>query len=122
LVHSYGSNNSYLASQEIAWKETWRRRGFVEQGSLTDETNWGAAATKGATTMVHIDDAGFGTAITMLAGSKYWVVMRSKPDAKKGEVGDLASINAFPEEWDYGHTGAEIWDAEGILLEAGDTL
>ena len=69
---------SHFASQEIAWKETQRQKGFPLEQPLTDETNWGMAATKGMTTMVHINNEGFGTSIMVLSGSKYWVVMRQK--------------------------------------------
>jgi hypothetical protein len=113
---------SHFASQEIAWKETQRQKGFPLEQPLTDETNWGTAATKGTTTMVHIDDEGFGTAITVLSGSKYWVVMRQKREVLNGEKGDLASMHAYPTDWKHGHTGLDVFEAEGLHLTAGDVL
>jgi hypothetical protein len=72
--------------------------------------------------MVHIDYEGFGTAITMMSGSKYWVVMRPKADTGPGDVGDQRSIHAYPPDWKHGSDGSDVFEAEGLLLTAGDVL
>jgi hypothetical protein len=88
----------------------------------SDATNWGVAATAGTTTMVHVDDEGMATAVSVLCGSKYWVVMRPKPNQVHGEMGDQASIQAYPPGWEYGQTGVGALEVEGVLLIAGDVL
>lgn len=72
--------------------------------------------------MVHIDSEGFGTAITVMSGSKYWVVMRPKADLEPGDLGDQRSIYAYPSDWQCGSDGSEVFEAEGLLLTAGDVL
>jgi hypothetical protein len=72
--------------------------------------------------MVHVDDEGMATAVSVICGSKYWVVMRPKPTQVQGQVGDQASIQAYPPGWDYGHTDLGELEVEGILLTAGDVL
>jgi hypothetical protein len=113
---------SFFASQEIGWVETQRQKGFPLEQPLIDDTNWGTAATAGTTSMVHIDDEGFATVITVLTESKYWVVMRPRPGVPDGEISDQGSIYAYPPGWSHGHTGSGIFMAEGIHLTAGDVL
>jgi hypothetical protein len=71
--------------------------------------NWGTAATKGATTMVHIDTEGFATVVSVLSRAKYWVVMGPKRDMPAGELGDPASMYAYPPGWTHGHTGRNVF-------------
>jgi hypothetical protein len=92
------------------------------EAPLSDDTNWGTTATKGATTMVHIDTEGFSTVVSMVCRSKYWVVMRPKRHLPAGELGDLRSMYAFQPGWSHGHTGKDVYEAEGLLLTAGDVL
>ena len=90
---------------------------------MNDELIWGLAGTKGATSMTHIDDDGFATALRIMAGAKYWVVMNSgKPKQENDHAGDLNSIDAFPLDFNYGDSGAGFFEAEGVLLTTGDVL
>jgi hypothetical protein len=89
-----------------------------------DDLVWGCGATAGATSLAHIDDDGLATAIRIMAGAKYWVVMRSRPEDSKEKddvEGDLRTINAFPPDF-YSKSGKGFWEGEGILLVAGDVL
>jgi hypothetical protein len=73
--------------------------------------------------MTHIDDEGFGTAVWIMSGAKWWVVMKSrKPSDDKDFNGDLSSMNAFPLNFEVGHAGDGYFEAEAILLVAGDHL
>jgi hypothetical protein len=112
-----------LASEEKAWHETKGLAGCVIERNLSDETNWAIAGTRGATSMTHIDDDGFGTAVRVMAGSKYWVVMRSRePSDSDDHSGDLKSFKGFPLNFQLGHTGDGYFEAEGIHLKLGDVL
>jgi hypothetical protein len=72
--------------------------------------------------MVHVDFEGFGMAITMVSRSKYWVVMRPKAGTGPGDQGDQCSMHAYPADWGYGNDGSDLFEAEGLLLTAGDVL
>jgi hypothetical protein len=63
---------------------------------------------------------GLATAICVMAGSKYWVVMRSKT-SEVVENGNLRSTRAFPQNF-YKNSGKGLWEAEGIHLVQGDVL
>ena len=89
----------------------------------SDDMLWGTAATQDATTWSHIDDHGMATIVKIMTGRKYWVVMCPKQSAcRPGSAGDMGSINAFPDTWDPAGACGDLWDHEGVLLEAGDTL
>lgn len=71
--------------------------------------------------MIHLDDEGFGTVVEV-HGRKYWVVMKPKAGVEAGELGDTASAFGYPIGWTHGHSGRDLFDAEGILLTDGDVL
>ena len=62
-------------------QRTRQRRGLQTLKSLSDKLIWGTAALKHATPWQHVDDEGFGTVVTNMAGSKYWVVARCRWDS-----------------------------------------
>jgi hypothetical protein len=112
-----------LDSGELAWHLTRGLAGCRVERNLKDDTTWGLAGTKGTTSLTHIDDDGFATALRIMAGSKYWVVMNSKKkDHVNDFAGDLKSIEAFPVDFSYGDSGAGYFEAEGVLLTTGDVL
>jgi hypothetical protein len=92
----------------------------------SDDMQWGTAATKNATSWLHLDDYGLGTVIQNMAGKKYWVVARPKdnqyPALNRNAYGDLSSWNAFAPGWDTSQPGDKYWDFEGVVLEPGDIL
>lgn len=83
---------------------------------------WATAATHGATSWIHIDDHGLLTIVSIVTGSKYWVVTRPKQGCRDGSDGDMGSSNAFGAGWAPHIACDSLWDHEGILLEAGDIL
>lgn len=112
-----------LDSGELAWHLTRGLAGCRVERNLKDDTTWGLAGTKGATSLTHIDDDGLATVVRIMAGSKYWVVMNSKtPQDDNDYAGDLKSIDAFPVNFSYGDSGAGYFEGEGILLTTGDVL
>jgi|ERR1700721_2179826 hypothetical protein len=94
--------------------------GLRAKGYDGEDLVWGCAATAWATSLAHIDDDGLATAICVMAGSKYWVVMRSKT-SEVVENGNLRSTRAFPQNF-YKNSGKGLWEAEGIHLVQGDVL
>ena len=113
---------SHFASQEVAWKETQRQKGFQLEPPPADDLNWGAAATKGALTLPHVDDEGFGTVAVVVSGSKYWVVMKPKHGVPDGGDGDQGTVFGYPSTWSHGEAGCDVFEAEGLMLTAGDVL
>jgi hypothetical protein len=96
--------------------------GFLLEPPPVDDLIWGAAATKGALTLPHVDDEGFATVVAIVSGSKYWVVMQPKDGVPDGGEGDQGTLFAYPSSWSYGETGCDVFEAEGIMLTAGDVL
>jgi hypothetical protein len=91
----------------------------------SDVMLWGTAATKDATTWAHIDNHGLATVVKVMTGRKYWVVMFPKHDrGSKNNLGNLATTNAFGSSarWRPSSSCNNLWDHEGVVLEAGDTL
>jgi hypothetical protein len=112
-----------LASSETAWHQTLGLSGCRLERNLNEDLIWGLAGTKGTTSLTHIDDDGFATAVRIMAGAKYFVVMNSgKPKDKNDHAGDLKSIDAFPLNFEYGDSGAGFFEGEGVLLTTGDVL
>lgn len=113
----------HFASNEQAWWEMRDVEGLVPDAKFpSDDTLWATAATQNATTWNHIDDHGMGTIIQVMAGYKYWVILRPKHDQGSALV-DMGSINAFNDEsWMADDVGNAFWEYEGVLLGPGDTL
>jgi hypothetical protein len=73
--------------------------------------------------MPHIDDDGLAAVVTIMAGSKWWVLLRRRLDADTGDHrGDLFSAHSFPLNWEHCSTGKEFLQAEAVYLKAGDSL
>ena len=96
--------------------------GILSQLFPFNATLWATAGTRDATSWLHIDDHGLVTIITVVTGSKYWVIARPKRGCNKGSDGDMGSSNAFGGGWEPHLACDDLWDHEGILLEAGDIL
>jgi hypothetical protein len=77
---------------------------------------WGTAATWHATSWMHEDDGGFGTAITVTTGAKYWVVAR--PRNKSANPSHLK----LSVRWDPLMPNAEDYEMEVIVLRPGLVL
>jgi hypothetical protein len=78
---------------------------------------------KCATSWVHIDTAGFATAVDSVAGSKYWVLLKPRNHANpKDHTGDLSSMYAFGPNWDPSGAGTDAFEFEAVVLRAGSLL
>ena len=70
--------------------------GLPATDPMMDLTIWGTTALKHALSWFHIDDDGFGTVVTNMVGSKYWVLARQHRDAPAGSlVGNMGMADAF---------------------------
>jgi hypothetical protein len=90
----------------------------------SDVNIWGTATTQDTVTFFHEDDGGEGTSIKIMAGCKFWVIARPKRGKREpGSLGDMGSAFAFPaKSFDSETSNTDLWDYEGVLLLAGDTL
>ena len=97
--------------------------GFPALNPRTVNTSWGTAAMKHAVSSPHIDDEGFGTVVTNMVGTKYWVVTRCRRDAPSGShLGDMGTVKAFGNKLKTVSTNADIYEHEAVLLTAGTVL
>jgi hypothetical protein len=118
------TSNRDLASHDVAWNETRGKPGFPKERPLSDDLVWGTAATAHTISWLHVDDDGFATCVAIKAGSKYWILLRSRPKKSADDyVGDMGTIDAYPSDWapstNSGHAECE---AEGLLLMKGSVL
>jgi hypothetical protein len=86
---------------------------------MKEDLVWGCAATKSTTSMSHIDDSGLATAIQVMTGSKYWVLMQSVPGEREG---NLRSRLAASRSFTCGDSGKGLWRAEGMHIKDGMVL
>jgi hypothetical protein len=108
----------HLASHEQAVQATDGMKGLMPFAGLKKELIWGTAALKHATTWQHVDDEGFGTVITNMVGSKYWVLARHRQDAPfKNGVASVRGLEPNPTS-----ATRERFEHEGVLLNPGSVL
>ena len=104
-------------------QRTRQRRGLQTLKSLSDELIWGTAALKHATSWQHVDNEGFETVITNMAGSKYWVVARCRQDSPPSQwQGSMCRSVSFGETIRPFDASANVYEHEGVLLTAGTVL
>jgi len=100
-----------------AWAQTSGAAGFQNIQPPTGDLVWGTVSTKGATTLIHVDDDGLGTSTQLLTGCKYWVSYQRDPrvDVNHG-AGNMRSV-AFRDhgEWE-DQNMANAFYAEAITL------
>ena len=97
--------------------------GLPDMNPLTDETCWGTDALRHATSWSHIDDEGFGTVVTNMVGSKYWVLARQRRDAPEGsKEGDMGTKLAFGKTIRPWSASDQDLKHEGMLLTPGTVL
>jgi len=78
---------------------------------------------KNAVSWMHIDAAGFATAVENIIGSKYWVVANRSRDLAADRVqGRLSSMHCFGSEWDPLNPVSEDYKLEGVVLKPGTML
>jgi hypothetical protein len=91
---------------------------------LSDDTCWGTVGTAGATTFIHLDDAGLCTSTQVLTGKKYWVSFYKDPsNTKKDTAGDLRTINWSPPFSElHAHNVKGFLTAEAVEMGPGTAL
>jgi len=95
--------------------------GLMDEPFPSDALLWGTVANKHATSWIHVDDYGMATGVKVMAGMKYWVIACPSPDSSEGCYGNSGSVEAFL-GWNPEDCGEQLWEHEGVILKAGDTL
>ena len=96
--------------------------GLPDMNPLTDETCWGTAALRHATSWSHIDDEGFGTVVINMVGSKYCVLARQHRDAPEESKGDMGTKLAFGKTIRPWSASDQDLEHEEMLLTQGTVL
>lgn len=92
---------------------------LVKIWDLRDTLSWGTAATKNAVSWFHIEDDGFATAVSVQAGSKWWVLAdRIRDDPRSDDMRDTKAFDG----WKVRHIDGKRWRLEGVLLVPHSTL
>jgi hypothetical protein len=82
---------------------------------------WSLIGTRGTISPLHADSEGLGTAIVILEGSKYWIVV-----TRFGEQEIICSVDSLGPNWDPYLVGngnnADRYRFEGVHLQKGDML
>jgi hypothetical protein len=130
---------SALASDDKATAVTQGAVG-LEDVDLSDKTTWGLAATKNATSWVHVDDDGFATMVSVETGSKYWALGRRRQakdkasksgddmsvdtehDASGDLGGDMSTTHAYSDTFEPSGPYTDVLDYEAVLLRPGSLL
>jgi len=117
--HSDVHQNSALASNQTAWIQTRGNKGFSRSEPPVDDVFWATTALAGATSWLHMDADGFGTAIDCLAGSKYWLLAKTNPKSENPK--HLDEVMAFA-DFEPGEAFLAGLEYEGLLLSPGMVL
>lgn len=87
---------------------------LVDLDDMRNVTSWGTAATTNAFSWGHIDDDGFGTAVSVQTGGKWWVLARKKdPNA----LADEMSTGKTFDDWSPEDVAEDTWDLEAVHLD-----
>jgi hypothetical protein len=85
------------------------------------DMEWSLIGSKGTVSPFHVDSAGLGTAVVVLEGSKYWIVM-----TRMGEQDTICSIDSLGPGWNpyVVNDGDNVkgFRFEGVHLQKGDML
>jgi hypothetical protein len=88
---------------------------------VKSQMEWSLIGGKGAISPFHIDSDGFGTVVTVLEGSKYWIVATGF-----GEYDRVCSADSLGPQWTpyFVNDGdnANRFRFEGVHLQKGDML
>jgi hypothetical protein len=111
-----------LASHEVAQSRTPARYGTAFRvPNVKAEMEWSLVGGRGAISPFHVDSDGFGTVVTVLEGSKYWIVATGF-----GEDDSVCSVDSLGPDWspyliDEGDN-ADHFRFEAVHLQKGDML
>jgi hypothetical protein len=111
----------HLATSGVAWLNTQGVSGVLKITEPMQTLSWAITASKGATSWIHIDSNGTGTAIYEACGHKYWVLGKKKRSVSEFGKGDMRSAAAF-KDWEPAGDGTDRFEWEGVLLEPGHWL
>jgi hypothetical protein len=113
-----GPSLSDLSSDRWAWLQTNGAAGFRRGVHPGDDTIWSTAGSKGATSWIHLDDAGFCTSTQVLTGRKYYVIFDRDPGLPRHDVrGDMSSTGWAPPFADFfDHKLPGFFKAEAVEL------
>jgi len=85
------------------------------------DMEWSLIGGKGAISPFHVDSAGLGTAVVVLEGSKYWIVM-----TRMGEHDTICSVDSLGPGWNpyivNDEDDVKRFRFEGVHLQKGDML
>lgn len=111
-----------LASHEVAQSRlpTQYRTRF-DVPALRAKLEWSLVAGKGAISPFHVDSDGLATVVTVLEGSKYWIVA-----TRVGGQDTISSVDALGPRWHpyYINEGDNVegFRFEAVHLQKGDML
>lgn len=88
-------------------------KGLVPPTDMRHVTSWGTAATANAVSWFHIDDDGFGTAVTVQAGKKWWILARRKGSRSADDMSDAATFRG----WLVDDIDGNVWEWEAVCLD-----
>ena len=111
-----------FASHEVAQSRLPREYEETFQvPDLRSNVEWSLIGSRGAISPFHIDSEGFGTVVSVLHGSKYWIVA-----TRMGESDTISSVDSLGPDWTpyfltEGNNG-DRFRFEAVHLRKGDML
>jgi hypothetical protein len=111
-----------LASHEVAQSRVpWNYDDLFDVQNLKVDMEWSLIGTRGTISSLHADSDGLGTAVVVLNGSKYWIVVTGF-----GEEDFICSADSLGPNWNpylvNDGDDANRFRFEGIHLQQGDML
>lgn len=83
------------------------------------DATWSICSHKGAFHTAHVDTGGVFTGTHIAEGTKLWITLVKKDGST---CLDLNSNDCIPNIWHEYEVNPDLYDAEYILLQSGDTL
>ena len=109
-----GIQRTSFSSEAHALGAVYKQEGWIKKAPSVEHLRWNLAATKDAFHPWHIDSDGYGTFVSVMSGSKWWIVARPK---NRLNIDIFNTTSCFLSD--------EIQDkveAEAILLQPGSQL
>jgi hypothetical protein len=111
-----------VASHEVAQSRLpWSYETAFRVPDTKSDMEWSLIGGKGAISPFHVDSAGLGTAVVVLEGSKYWIVM-----TRMGEHDTICSVDSLGPGWNpyivNDEDDVKRFRFEGVHLQKGDML
>jgi hypothetical protein len=111
-----------VASHEVAQNRLpWSYETAFRVPDTKSDMEWSLIGGKGTVSPFHVDSAGLGTAVVVLEGSKYWILM-----TRMGEHDTICSVDSLGPGWNpyIVNDGDNVkrFRFEGVHLQKGDML